>query len=238
MQQNVSGIVFAVVIGLWALAGCQRVWKEDPANALGKGELVEPVASPHDIVALFPLRADKGRFQIVEGDDDGYVFGWRLEPVGQGWVFTYEGYQQVWLRAEADGALRIVREDDLDEEVQVTYEPALLMLPTKLEIGEAISETVTMTVRSLDGSQLRSVGTCINTVTLLGVQTVSTPAGAFEAVIVETRRQVQLPIARVEVQIISAFVPGRGQVAERVVQKVRALGLFDTEEVREERLVE
>ncbi len=238
MQRTSSWMVCGLMLAMTTLMGCQRVWMEDPANGLGRAELIEPMATTADIAPLFPLRRDKGRFQIVEGDDDGYAFAWQLEPAGQGWVYTYEGYQQVWILQDEAGALRIVREDDLDEDVQVTYEPAVLMLPAKLETGFSESETVTMTVRSLDGTQLRSVGTCINTVTVLGKQSVSTPAGQFEAVMVETRRQVQLPIARVEVQIISAFVPGRGQVAERVVQKVRALGLFDTEEVREVRLVE
>lgn len=235
MDQFLRHVALAL---LWLMlgSGCQRVWVEDPGNLLGLAGPVEPIPAEIETASLFPLEKARGRFRIVEGEQDGLDFEWNLKPAPHGWIYSYEGLQRVWLVKDAQDALRITREDDLDEEVQVTYEPGLLMLPRLIRSEVEETETATMVVRSLDGRELRSTGICSNTITVVGRQKVNTPAGDFMAILVRSHRRIQLPIASVEVEILSAYVPGKGQVAERVTQKIRALRFFDMEEGREVRL--
>lgn len=218
------------------LSGCARVWLEDPGNLLGQAELVNPVPTEISTTDLFPLQDAKGRFLVIEGDNDGLKFSWTLKSSSDGWIYNYQGLQKVWFIQDETGALYITREDDFEEEVRVVYEPAILALPALLNSQTAHEQKVEMTVTSLNGKEVRSRGPCYNSITLLGRQTISTPAGEFEAVVVRSKRRVQLPIAKVEIDILSAYVPGRGQVAERISQQIKALNFFDMEEVREIRL--
>ncbi|NJL31505.1 MAG: hypothetical protein HC898_07690 [Phycisphaerales bacterium] len=156
------------------LSGCARVWLEDPGNLLGQAELVNPIPTQISTTDLFPLLDAKGRFLVIEGDNDGLKFPWTLKSSNDGWVYSYQGLQKVWFIQDENGALYITREDDFEEEVRVVYEPAILALPAMLNSQTAHEQKVEMTVTSLNGKEVRSRGPCYNSITLLGRQTIST----------------------------------------------------------------
>jgi hypothetical protein len=89
--------------------------------------------------------------------------------------------------------------------------------------------------RLVDGS-LRDKGQCTYRVELLGWQFLTTPAGAFEARVIRTTRQIKLRFAKVTVVVLDAYSPDGGQVAQRVDQTIRTLGLISVHSHEELRL--
>ncbi len=128
-------------------------------------------------------------------DFDG-VSAWKLE-VDAGMV-GYKGgsdrHSLLWLRCEGD-AMQVVAEDRtdteygehqavLDEQHQViVYDPPLPLFPPLLSEGATQWATVTATSARDDGSQL--IEDVEIDVTVIGVETVDTDAGSFEAVHIE-----------------------------------------------------
>ncbi len=190
-----------------------------------------------DIRRLFPLEPRQGVYRITKGPDAGKDLNFDLQQVEDGqWRLTYEGLQATYFKASPQGLL-ITREDDFGEKVQVTYDPAINCLPLGLSKDTPFQGKTRMTVRGPNG-ETRDSGSCDYTVTLLGKQRVTTPAGGFDAVVIRNIRTLDLAMADVVVDITSAYAAPQGEVIEHVDQKTQALGLFGLNKLSERRLVE
>jgi hypothetical protein len=132
----------------------------------------------------------------------------------------------------------VEREIDMTERVEVTYEPALQMLPARLTRGEPVSNTVTMTIRNLADGKVRDQGTCELTCEHIGIETVQTPAGDFEAHIVQATRRIDLALAKVLVDVEESYAVGVGTVVETIRRDTKALGLFSIKSEEEIRRLE
>jgi len=91
-------------------------------------------------------------------------------------------------------------------------------------------------VINASNSSTRDRGTCRYTVALAGRQRVKTPAGAFDAYIVKTCRELHMNLARAKVIWWSAYAPGRGLVAHHQIEEVWAMNLFPTRRIFDMRL--
>lgn len=106
---------------------------------------------------------------------------------------------------------------------RIDYEPPALLLPARLEPGVQGHSESRVTIHDLDGGRAKT-GTCVHDVRLVGESIVETRAGAFRSVRVDVARSVDVLLADARVTIELAFVPGRGRVLERMVQRVSVFG--------------
>lgn len=184
---------------------------------------------------LFPLSARMAHFQITRGYNTGQRVDWSLTADGEGWLQTLESINRVHYRTGDDGALLIVREDDFREKVQVTYDPPV-RLPSSLTMGQTVQGQCKVTIRKVADGSVRESGTMTYQVDLLGRRTIDTPAGPLAVVTVRMKRQIRLHMASVTVEIVDDYGMGRGPVAQRTAQTVRALGLGGSPQTFEVRL--
>ena len=232
---KMAGFLIIWGVGLALLGGCADQGWNIGKNILGARQQLAPVTA-QAAATLFPLKPTTGQFRIVEGDDAGDDFHFSLTPDVKGWKFTYDQRQVTYLQPAADGALLITREDSLDDGVAVTYTPPIVALPANLTPRVPFKGQCQAVIRNLDDHSEVTRGSCRYQVELLGMQKVTTPAGTFKAAIVRVHRGLNLGMADVTVDILTAYVPGRGQIAERVDQTTVALGLFPVRDLTETRL--
>jgi hypothetical protein len=148
---------------------------------------------------------------------------------------TLEGKQVSHLGLTDDGDLLTSREDDMEEQVEVSYSPALTQ-PARMETGKAFTGKSQMTIRRMKDGSIRDQGECQYEVVLLGRQSVTTPAGPFDAYVVRTTRTLRLKLARVTVVSLDAFVDGKGSVVQNSTVTIRPLGLMGVTSKEEYRL--
>ena len=159
-------------------------------------------------------------------DEDGDTVVHQLTNTRPGrWRSKTVGRHIAHLRRDADGAVRLLGEEDLRENVVILYKPALMLMPGTLTPGETFTSRAQMKVRRRDTGKERDRGRCRVQITVLGMQSVQTGDGPIEAVVVLSNRHIDLQLADVEVTVTAAYEPGFGLVAERVEQQIRALGL-------------
>lgn len=264
-----------------SLVGCQSVAPSTPVptDVLGAPNALSPPIPPIPTTStsqttipippddrcgelkatdLLPLAPHQGIYRFFEGDQTGLdiPFSFSLDTDNPNlWRQELTGQTITWFSRLVDGSIAILREDDLREEVSVRYEPALIVLPAHLS-ATPMRATSRMTVCDLDDGLLKTAGPCDYQVTYLGTQKLGTWAGVIDVHLVQVHRQIRLPIAKVNVQVITAYQAGHspqknragaksinqggkggGQVAERVIQTTQALGFFGSRETSETRLV-
>ena len=212
-----------------AVAGCTR---ELPLGSPGAQERVPPIA----YTTLWPLATRSGAYQITEGKGVGDTIEYALKSEDGRWHLQLKGKTDVILSAQPDGSVQIEREDDAVEAVTVTYSPPLV-IPAILKTGKPFEGTSDVVIRRQSDAHIREQGTCSYKVELLGRQTLTTPAGEFDAYVVRTIRTMKLRLARVKVVIFDAYVPNQGEVAERIEQTVRPLYLMASTTREERRLL-
>jgi hypothetical protein len=179
------------------------------------------------------MAARDGLIQVVVGNRVPKTVGYRLEQASdqpgnqpENWRWVLDGIRTVYLTSTPDGAVAISREDELSEEVSVDYEPALVILPARMAMGEPSNGVCRMTVRNLKTGSVRDHGWCNYRIELLGIRATHTPTGTSEAYVVQTRRRIVLQLAQVRIKSETEFVADRGWVAERIHRVTKALGVF------------
>jgi hypothetical protein len=202
-----------------AAAGCTP----PPEFPLGDPRGIQ-ATDPVSIDELFPLAPRRGAFVVTDGKQTGQVFDYTLARTGDLWHFELTGKQDTFYAATDDGTLGIAREDDAASAVRVDYDPPIVT-PAHLEVGRPYDGRTHMAVHRLANGALRDQGECTYRVELLGWQFLTMPAGAYEARVVRTTRQINLRFAKVRVVILDAYDPEGGPVAQRVEQTIWTLGL-------------
>lgn len=101
-------------------------------------------------------------------------------------------------RVTEEGALVLVEEINYEEDVEVVFDPPLVVLPPSLAPGETFKQSLTMTVHPLgDRSRVKARGPVKSRVTYEGRERIVIPAGEFDAAKVTTVFEAALNIARV-----------------------------------------
>lgn len=102
-------------------------------------------------------------------------------------------------RLDEEEGLVLVEEINYDEDVEVVFDPPLVVLPKTLAPGERAEQKLTMTVHPLgDRSRVKARGPVKASVTYEGRERISIPAGEFEAAKVTAVLEAALNIARVK----------------------------------------
>ncbi len=175
-------------------------------------------------------------FQIVEGPNAGQTCRQTIEAVTDGWRLTLEGFDIVQLSLHEDGTLLTIQEEDITSRVRVHYDPPLPILPARLAVGHSLEGESRVEIRNLSDGSVRTKGVCKYHIELFGRQWINTPAGRFDAYVVQANRQMALDMATVDVTLLNAYVPGKGQIAQTLAKKVLVMGLFPTQSEREIRV--
>ncbi len=190
--------------------------------------MVIPATEPIASTQLYPLSRRAGSIDRTVGTRSPTTIRYRLDPTGKKqWRLTLETVRVVHLQQADDGSLLITEEEELAEDVSVTYTPPIVMLPVHLSMNQPINQETHMTVRKRKGGAIQDQGRCRYHTELLGSKAVVTPTGTFNAWIVRTRRNIELQMAQVAVTSDTAYVPGRGWVLERITRVTRPMNLFE-----------
>ena len=204
-------------------------------NSAEDGPIVSQVKSI-DGAELNPLKPGSARITYTQGSHKGKTVTMTTQA-GEGdiWIQAVESIRTMKLR-QVDGQCLMPSEEDVTENVSITYAPPFVLLPARVEAGHKHQGKTTMTVSNLKTGKERDRGPCSYTVELLGMQTIATPAGRFEAYLFRTVREIDLSLAKVKVTIHTAHVPERGIVMTRVEQNTRAIGFISMNKKEEWRL--
>jgi hypothetical protein len=101
-------------------------------------------------------------------------------------------------RVNEAGELVLVEEFNHEEDVEVVFDPPLLVFPPTLAPGERLEQNLTMTVHPLgDRSRVRARGPVKASITYEGHERIVIPAGEFDAAKVTAVFEAVLNIARV-----------------------------------------
>lgn len=226
-----SRIVLAAfsLTGAFAPLGCRTPSAEHGDGLPGS----EPLRWAPSIRAghLWPEPQGERLFTVTVGKEAPAPLTVRAASRPDGWREITGSWSAVDVIRTASGALQTKAEHDLRNRVTVAYDPPIPLLPARLGSGQPTSGEAEVHVINASNNSTRDRGICRYTVALAGLQRVETPAGAFDAYIVKTCRELHLNLARAEVTWWSAYVPGRGLVAHHQVEEVRAMNLFSTRRV-------
>ena len=135
------------------------------------------------------------------------------------------------------GEVLVSQEDELRDGVTVEYTPPLTVLSEKLIMHEPIERTSNMIVKNLHNGSVRDRGTCKYRVELLGKKEIQTPAGTFDAYIVQMDRHINLKLAEATVHSRTAYSPGWGWVGEEIRCVTKPMRLFEIQESEQSRLI-
>lgn len=228
--------VFVGFVLLMLVSGCATTGDTTAAPPASTGNLeLRQEAKPIAGLKLNPLKARSGAVTYVEGDRKGKTAATTL---AQGEGVTWKDVTQdihTMVMKDDGGKLVMLSEEDVAENVAITYEPPFVLLPEKVAMGEKVTGETLMTVNHLKTGSKRDSGPCRYVVELLGMQTIQTPAGTFEAYVFKTTREIDLSLANVTVTIHTAHVPEVGIVMTRVEQKTKAIGIFTMNKKEESR---
>ncbi len=156
----------------------------------------------------------------------GALPAWRMQ-VANFWI--------VDLIREPTGTVSILSETELIDARRVEYDPPMPMLPATLTMNQPSKHTSRVRIYNHDTGTLLSTGECTAVITLLGTKQISTPLGPATATLIQTQRQYKLPLVRVDMHILSAYVPAQGPIAGLTRRNIKLLGLLPIS--REERMM-
>lgn len=215
-------------------------------RSLDDSTTLQPLGSI-DAAKLLPFTSSAGSFLPTLSDnlDEGERVPFKFEETRDGWAWSLKKLRVIYYKSTPEGTV-ITREDDLDEEVAVTYSPAIPVLPNTLTQGKPVKGTTQMVVRNLDSGTINNKGKCEYTIELLGRHNIWTPRGIVDAVIIRNKRKITLSLVNVDVSITTAYayaplaktpIKGApiGQVGESVHQVIK-LGVFEDDSDEELRI--
>lgn len=218
---NLTRLVPLVAFSL-TLAACQKSPRltDPPAVTTRPGQTFTALD-------LQPLREGTWLFEVTEGPRTGRELTATIQSDGPNrWRYELEDTRVVFLEVNADGGIVVPREQDLEENVEVTYTPALVMLPGKFTVGEPHKDECGVAITNLKTGEIRDRGRCAYTRELIGPA-----AGMPNAWLVRGTRHLDLGLATADIVIETTYIPGQGTETERVEQKTRPLGLFTIKKV-------
>ena len=198
-------------------------------------------APPVNATSLYPLASHAGNISIQVGNQPAQTHHYRLDHAnenGNNWRFTLEGIRDTYLQQTANGAIQTTREDEHNEGVWVTYDPPMILLPAKLAMNNPFEQRTHMVVHNLTDGSLREQGWCAYQIQLLGCKTVETLKGRREGFVLQTRRQIELQLAEVQVVSETIYVPGEGWLSEKINRVTKPMRLFEVRQTESLQLLD
>ncbi|MCL4210884.1 MAG: hypothetical protein HRU76_08815 [Phycisphaeraceae bacterium] len=151
----------------------------------------------------------------------------RLDTSEHGAAFAiHEGERRIeYLSTGTDGSLRLHASVERDDGSLALFDPPLVVCPPTLSAGEPFaSESSMRVVSDANPGRQREKGTARRTISHVGVEHVTTPAGSFDAHRVEITFLADLTFADADTLTTQWIVPGVGVVREERSRRVTVLG--------------
>ena len=193
--------------------------------ASGRGE-----EGPIPAERLMPLEARRMRYAL-RVDDRERAADASLVPAEEageersaGWWLRMGEHRHSLLRREADGAIHVLHQRLPRDGMEIVYEPSVVLLPARCAPGETVESTGSIRIETQDGTTRR--GELTHRVRIAGRERVETPAGEREAVLVETRDEIDLGWVELTIEARTHYVPGLGRARQRMVTERRTLAVF------------
>jgi hypothetical protein len=195
----------------------------------------KPLTKQPDTSALLGPMVESIPFAVTDGKFKGkqWTYSHRKGASDKEHLMIFVDQHRSVLNVNDDGRVLLSTEDDYGQQVKVVYDPPLEVIPADMLNHEPKAITSSMTVYNLDGQSQRDKGACQVSVQILGKQTITTPAGTFEAIMFKTTRQLKLALASGTVTIYDAYAPKKGLVSHRVEQKLITMGFIPLNSVLE-----
>ena len=198
---------------------------------LGPGVVGEalPARPIRDPARLRHLTRGTWTYRIVEGADRGQEQTVRVEPVDDGdpnaWrVAVGDEVQQL----EVTSDHRVVKraQDDRGSDRLVVYRPGLVLEPD-MQVGQSRTvETGIATYKGGDSGRPEYDGHLEYTIRYLGAYRVVTPAGPFDARLLEHRYVMEIGPAKARYHSFGFYADDVGNVAEVSDESVSALWVY------------
>lgn len=179
-----------------------------------------------DLMPVEVFNRGPGRVRVTDdrGENDRPDTSEAIAP--DTWRMRVAGYWVVDVTRGPGGAVLILSETELHEGQRVEYTTPLPMLPETLTHGETHRSASLITLYNHESGAQLATGRCEQTITLLGARPIQTPSGEVTATLVQTQRQYKLPLVSVDIDILTAYVPGLGPAAGLNRRVIRFLGLL------------
>ncbi len=217
---NLRPLMLALCLA-W-LTGCSGA-----LTRAGLGPPYQPISEVRadELMPLAVLNREPGVVRVSgnDGEEEKPDSSEAIAP--DTWRMRVADYWVVDVVRGQGGAVSALSETDLHEGQRVAYVDPLPMLPETLRFGEPLQSATQIHVYNHGSDALLTSGQCKQTITLLGTRPINTPRGKATATLIQTRRQYKFPLVRVDIDILTAYVPGRGHVAAINRRVIRFLGL-------------
>jgi len=243
IASTLSGVVLSVLIGLGATAANAEVQGEiiplppdveTDLALLGEGVVGKPVPAPpiHNIEKLLNIGPGVWKYNIVAGGKDGAKV--RTETYTE--IAPYEG-SRAWkrelgeeyveyLHMHPDGSFVKHSEDDADVDYTTDFDPGILF-PIQLKPGEPQTHVSRLSAfKTGERGHTAYSGKATMEISYVGAYEVTTPAGTWPAVLVQTKFDIHLGPAKVSDRTYVFLVEKVGRVAEIEVTNVSALLIY------------
>jgi len=176
---------------------------------------------------LYPLKQRERRWRFTRDDQEPRILRTTTEKTDEGWRIQFEKVRDLVVARTDKGEIVTRSGTDHNEGMRFVYEPALLSLPAEITPGDEKSGEVRMTIRrTADGVQVNE-GVCHWTFKAVGWKTIETPAGEFDAMVIERSRDIRMNMARVSLRITDAYAPGVGLIESTLHRRTVAMGVFE-----------
>ena len=167
-------------------------------------------------------------------DSGGEVATIRVEQVDDA-EYPYRRYTAdnriEHLRLGGDASVLIGRVEDLGHNQTTTYDPPVPLLPGAIRVGEPLVVESSMVVRpSGNPDAVTTRGTCVVTISLVGVERVNVGGESLEAHRILTAYEAKMGMASVTQSTTSWWVTGWGLAAEQSAERIGALIFNSTTE--------
>ena len=205
---------------------------------LGEGVVGDPTAasSLSDPARVARWEAGEWRYRITAGARRGQMELESLAPIGlttrgETWKRTIGQESTLYLRWTDEGSLVLPSQVTHAYEALVHFDPPLSYLIVGLGPGESRVFDGRMDVYSSNNPAMKwYTGRIRATTVYAGVYRVTTPAGAFSAVLIRTDYQIDiLAVVTVRDTLYTFYADGVGKVAEAEHRRISAMGLFSTD---------
>ena len=143
---------------------------------------------------LIPFTSSQKEFKIIDGKDQGRLVPvtFQADPTDEKrWTFSFGDYGRISLRSSS-GALIMDRLDLFKSKSYVTYEPALSVLPAKIDSVGAVVRQTGYKMYSVETGKLKRAGRVTHLVKRISRSQFSTPAGLIDGYHVEIEHKMDM----------------------------------------------
>jgi len=205
----------------------------DALAALGEGVVggalpARPIREPAKLRHLEP---GTWTYEIVDGANRGQVQTVVVERVspddtGAAWRVVTDGDEIQQLRVTTEHEVLKLSQTDRQSDRSVVYRPGLVLEPG-MRAGESKTvETRLVTYKASRPDEIEYEGTLAYTTRYVGAYRVTTPAGRFDARLLEHHYVMRIGPATAENHSYDLYADGVGAIAEVARESVSALWIY------------